>query len=224
MFPERNPDLWTLLPSCCMCEAWTWWPWRRCSWPAMGFLFHNKLSRNCCHLTSRPRPVSPGHMAVWLNLGQILYRHISNTFRVLKSDPSAAVKGTFLYRWWMKAQEMKRMSTPPSVVKWPLWGIVCPSCHGNCWCTSGRTAFLSLARICWRGAEAVAGLESGLHIHRLQTNQHPVQAAAAEVRIANKHQRLLEVSSWIFFSLSVDKSFCQINISALLMFCGCLRS
>lgn len=192
MFPGTH-DLWTLLP---LCRVWRGNVTTMArSWPGIGFLFHNKLSRNCCHLTSRPHPVSPGRIAVWLIVGQIQTR--IEYFQGLKPDPSAAVKGTFLYHRWMKAQEIKRKSAPPSVVKWPLWGIVCPSCHGNCRSTSGRTAFPSLARICWRGAEADAGLESGLCIQQPQTdNQHPGWATAAEVRMVNKHQRWLEVSGW----------------------------
>lgn len=62
LFPETSHDLWT----------WTLRPRRRCWRSAVGFLFHNKLSRNCSHSTSSRHLVTPGHAALGLIIGQIL--------------------------------------------------------------------------------------------------------------------------------------------------------
>lgn len=85
----------TIFPA--VCKAGTWRQWR---WPGAGFLFHNKVSRKCCRhcLAVRPSPISPGHITPVLIIGQKLCRLQSDTWCCgnLKSDPSAAVKGTFL--------------------------------------------------------------------------------------------------------------------------------
>lgn len=62
LFPETSHDLWT----------WTQRSRRRCWRSAVGFLFHNKLSRNCSHSTSSRHLVTPGHAALGLIIGQIL--------------------------------------------------------------------------------------------------------------------------------------------------------
>lgn len=80
-------------------------------------------------------------------------------------------RAPFLPPQWIQARE--RPNALPSVVKWLLGGIVCPSCHGNCRSSSGRVAVLCLEKICWGGTEAETGLRSVLDSESITTSSHP---------------------------------------------------
>lgn len=121
-----------------------------------------------------------------------------------KSDPSAAVKSTFLYQQWAEAQETEHEHSAATfrLLNGYLEVLSAPVAMATARAPQVGLPCWAWKRMCWKGAEAVTGLDCG-HTKILILHE-PVLV------------RLLELSTWNCWSFP-DLCVSPMNILQLII-------